>query len=255
MALLLVVLAALGSRSRPPLWVIAIALLAAASLLLSYRRSFWIAAIVGVLMVLLLGAGHLRWRTVVPGVAILASAVWLTINTGIVAELSGPLSERVESLNPSQVEMDAEDRYRIGERRNVVQDLEEHPLTGLGLAVPWTGRFPLSIDRPGSREYVHFTALWWWLKLGLLGLMAYVWLVAGSTWAAYRVWREQQDPWLRAMGLGVAAGLIGLALAETTGAFTGVGDRFSLTIGAVFGLLAAALADAHREASSRGVDL
>jgi O-antigen ligase len=251
MAFMLVFVAVLVDRRRPPAWVFAIALLSVTSLLLSYRRSFWIAAVVAILLVLLIGAGRVRWRTVLPGLAILAAAVWLTVNTGVVGELSGPLSERARSLRPSEIELNAEDRYRIGERRNVVADIEQHPITGLGLAVPWTGRFPPSVDRPGSRDYVHFTALWWWLKLGVLGAIAYLWLWATSVWTAYRVWRKQRDPWFREVGLGLTAALIGLAIAETTAAFTGVADRFSVVIGVALGVLAAILAEARRETRDR----
>jgi O-antigen ligase len=246
MAFVLVFLAVLVDRRRPPPWVFAIAILATTSLVLSYRRSFWIGSVVGILLVLLIGSGRLRWRTILPGLAVVVAAVYLTISTGAVGQLSGPLVERAQSLNPSQIELNATDRYRIGERKNVVADIEDHPLTGLGLAVPWTGRFPPSVDRPGSRQYVHFTALWWWLKLGLLGLIAYLWLWASSIWAAYRVWREQRDPWFRELGLGLTAALIGLAIVETTAGFTGVADRFSAVIGASLGLLAATLANARR---------
>jgi hypothetical protein len=188
----------------------------------------------------------------VPSLVIFAAAaVLLTLSTGLTG-VQGPLAARAESLKPSQIELNAEDRYRIGERKNVLRDLEENPVTGLGLAVPWTARFPLSVDRPGSREYVHFTALWWWLKLGMLGLIAYLWLMAAGAWAAYRVWREQEDAWLRLAGLGALGGLIGLALVEATAAFTGVTERFTVMIGSVLGLLSAALLDARRRTDVGG---
>ncbi len=227
-------------RSRPSIWLLAVSALALTSLLLSYRRSFWIATIAALLIVVLVGAGPLRWRVALPGVAVLVAALWLTLNSNVVGDVSGPIATRAASIAPTKIEANAQDRYRTGERKNVLADLRANPVTGLGVAVPWTGRYPPSLDRPGSRDYVHFTALWWWLKLGLIGLISYLWLVAASSWAAYRVWRDAADPWLRALGLGLLGGLVGLALAETTGAFTGVTTRFSVTIAVVLGLLAVA---------------
>lgn len=250
LAFVLVFASILVDGRRPPLWMLASAILATTSLVLSYRRSFWVAGVAALLIVLLIGGWRLQWRSVVPGLAILAAAIWLTFNTGVVGDLSGPLAERAQSLTPSELEANVQDRYRLDERRNVLADLEIHPITGLGLAVPWTGRFPPSVDRPRTREYVHFTALWWWLKLGLLGLIAYVWLVVASIWTSFRVWVEQTDQWLRPLGLGVAAALIGLALIETTVAFTGVTARFSAVIGAAIGLLVVALRDARLASGS-----
>ncbi|MGH2962358.1 MAG: O-antigen ligase family protein [Microbacterium sp.] len=259
MTFLLVVVAALVARMRPPLWAIAIAALAVASLLLSYRRSFWIAAIVGILIVALVGAGRLRWRVAVPSLAIVGFAAWLTLATGMVADVEGPIAQRAQDLNPTRIEANPQDRYRLDERRNVVRELEDHPITGLGLTIPWTGRYPPAVDRVGSRDYAHINALWWWLKLGILGLVAYISLIATGIWVAYRVWHEQPDPWLKVVGLGVLGGMIGLVVVETAISATGVTERFSVTIGAALGLLAAMLADARRkpteatpEVASRG---
>ncbi len=47
------------------------------------------------------------------------------------------------------------------------------------------------------------------------------------------------------------AAWIGLALAETTGAFTGVNIRFSVVAGAALGLLAAVLADARETTTAK----
>jgi O-antigen ligase len=245
MALVLVLVATLVSGRRPPLWLAAASALSFLSLLLSYRRSFWIGALAGILIVVIIGSGPLRWRTAVPILATVTAAVWLTLGSGLISNLEGPIAERAASLDPSRIEANAQDRYRIGERTNVLADLRENPATGLGLAVGWTGRFPPSLDRPGSRDYVHFTALSWWLKMGLLGLLAYLSLIGTAIWASVSVWRRHDDIRLRLFGLAMAGAVAGLALAEMTGAFVGINLRFSAIAAGALGLLAATLADAR----------
>lgn len=245
LALVLTFVAALVDRRRPPLWLTAATTLSFLSLLLSYRRSFWIAALAGILIIVIVGSGPLRWRAAVPVLATVGVAVWLTLGSGVITGLQGPIAERAASLNPSRIETNAQDRYRIGERRNVLADLRERPATGLGFAVGWTGRFPPSLDRPGSRDYVHITALSWWLKMGVLGLLAYVALVGTAIWASISVWRRHDDVRLRLFGLAMVGAIAGLALAETTGAFVGINLRFSAVTAGALGLLAATLAESR----------
>lgn len=249
---ILVVVARILQRERPPLWLIAVGLLSCASLLLSYRRSFWIAVIVALLIVIVVGLEGRRWQTLLPVVIIVVFASWLTLGTGAVGELQGPIAERALSLNPTKLQHDPQDSYRIGERRNVIAEIEDHPFTGLGLAVPWIARYPLSIDRPFSRSYVHFGALWWWLKLGLLGFLAYLAVMGSSIWASFLVWREQSEAWFRAFGLAMLGSVIGLVMAETTASFTGVTPRMSAVFATAVGIVAAMLAESRRAGLDTG---
>jgi len=233
-------------------WLIVVALLSLASLLLSYRQSFWIAAVVGILIVILVGLEGRRWLTIVPVLTVVFLAGWLTLGTGAVIELQGPIAERAASLNPTKLQHDPQDSYRIGERRNVIAEIEEHPFTGLGVSVPWIARYPLSVDRPFSRSYVHFAALWWWLKLGLIGLVAYLAVMGSSLRASFLVWREQHDSWFRVFGLAMLGSVIGLIVAETTASFTGVTPRMTAVFATAIGIVAAMLAESWRETVSTG---
>ncbi len=250
LSLLLYLAASAIDRKRPPWMLIGIGALSLVSLLLSYRRSFWLAAIAG-LLVVFLAAGSRGWRVITPVVGIVAAIALLLSLSGGISGLSGPLAERVESLQPNRVNTNVEDRYRIDERRNVLADIGEQPLAGIGIGVAWTARYPLSVDRSSSRDYVHFTALWWWLKLGLLGLVSYVWLMVAGAWAAYRVWREQRDETLRLAGLAGVGAVVAIALVETTASFTGVTFRFSIVFGAALGFFVAALAEARNMSGER----
>ena len=112
------------------------------------------------------------------------------------------------------------------------RELEKKPITGLGILVPWeaTNR-PLPIEHEDAREYVHFAALWWWMKLGILGLLAYPLLLLSIARLAWKVWRKATEGIVRAFGLASLCGIAGLLVAETTATFTGAELRFTVVLG------------------------
>jgi len=228
-----------GARDRLPLWVLLGSPLMLASLAFSLRRSFWIGLALGLVLVLVLGTSPLGRRLLAPAALVLVVAVWALGSIGFQA--SGPLATRVESLKPSRVEANAEDRYRFDERANVVAELRSHPISGLGLAVGWSSAArPLGVEHEGGRDYTHMVTLWYWLKLGLLGLAAYLAMLGTSVFMAWRVWRDDHDALLRAAGLAAACSLLALAVIETSGSFTGVEPRYTIAFGGLLGLIAIA---------------
>jgi O-antigen ligase len=239
MIALLGIFAALVARLRPPLWMLLGSPLLVASLLLSYRRSFWIAVVLGLLLVLLLALSPMGRRLLVPGTLIIAAAIWLLGSINFQSAQS-PIIKRATSLTPSSLTSNVEDRYRLDERANVLGAIREHPITGLGIEVPWQATVRgLSVEHGGeARQYVHFAALWFWMKLGILGLVAYVMLLSGGAVLAWRVWRRSHGPLLRAFGLASLCGFAGLVVIETTATFTGSDPRFTVLIAAQIGLLA-----------------
>jgi O-antigen ligase len=237
MIALLAIFAAFVTRARPPLWMLLGSPLLIASIVLSYRRSFWIAAVLGILLVLLLGISPLGRRMLLPAGLVITLAILLLGSTNFQAQL--PLVKRAESLTPSKLTTNAEDRYRLDERANVLGELRRHPITGLGLGVAWQAtEQPLSVEHEEGRQYVHFAALWYWLKLGILGLVAYIAFLAGSALLAWRVWRGSHESMLRAFGLASLCGIAGLVAIETTASFTGIDPRFTVLFSAQVGLLA-----------------
>ena len=237
MIALLGIVAAVVARMRPPLWMLLGSPLLIASLLLSYRRSFWIAVVLGLLLVLLLALSPVGRRLLVPAGLLVTAAIWLL--GSISFQSQSPLLRRAVSLSPSSLTTNLEDRYRLDERTNVLGAIGEHPITGLGIGVPWTAAFRgLSVEHVEGRQYVHFVALWFWLKLGILGLIAYVTLLLGAALLGWRVWRYSRQPAARAFALASLCGLAGLLVIETTASFTGVDNRFTVLLAAQLGLLA-----------------
>jgi O-Antigen ligase len=229
------VAAALVMRARLPLWVLAGSPLLVLSLALSFRRSFWIAAALGIVLVLLLGSRPLGRRLVFSAAALLAIAIWVLSFQPFQGQ--APIVERARSLEPAQVERNAQDRYRLEELENVTAEIRGSPITGLGLGVDWTATHPLGVNHEGGRQYTHVVALWWWLKLGILGPLAYLAVMATCLAMSWQVWRRSPARWLSASGLALLCGLISIASVETVGSFTGVDPRFTALIAAVGGLL------------------
>lgn len=238
----LYVLAGTIDRRRLPALTRLLGLAALAVLILSFRRNFWIGLVVGAILVVLVAAGARGRALLIPAGAALALALWLGLTALNSSQSTSPVIQRAQTLAPTRLQTQADDRYRLDEQRNVIAELREQPLTGLGLGVPWTARHPLAVYFPGARDYTHVTVLWWWLKLGILGLVAYAWIVATVVRSGLALWRRSAAARRRAAGLAVAGGILALAVAETTGSFTGVESRVSTFLGVLFAWLAVALA-------------
>jgi len=237
MVALLGILAAVLARLRPPLWMLLGTPLLIASLVLSYRRSFWIATVLGVLLVVLLALSPVGRRLLVPTALFVAAGIWLLGSINFQSE--NPIVKRAASLSPSSLTTNVEDRYRLDERANVWGELKEKPITGLGINVAWNAsKRPLPIEHEQAREYVHFAALWWWMKMGILGLLAYFALLFATARMAWGVWRKRTEPIFRAFGLASLCGIAGLLVAETTATFTGAELRFTIVVAGQIGLLA-----------------
>jgi O-Antigen ligase len=242
MTFILTMLAAVAGRlssERIARWAV---LLVTLSLVLSLRRSFWIGTAAAVPFVLVVSTSRLARRLLLPAVAVLGVALWITLSTGFVVDNQSPVVQRVTSLTPSQITTNPQDRYRLDERKNVLAAIRTSPLVGVGAAVPWLQRYPVSVESNiGGAEYVHFAVLYYWLHFGILGLIAYVGYLLTAIVVGILIFRRHQDPWVRAAGAGAAGGLVGLVVVETTATFLCSDLRFTMLIGFVVGLLSVAM--------------
>lgn len=233
---LLTILAALLARVRLPLWAMGAAPLLLLALVLSYRRSFWIADVLGIALVVLLGLSSGARKVVFPGAVLVAVAIWAL--GGVALQSDTPLGQRVQSLSASNIQAKPDDRYRLDERANVWAEIEDHPVTGLGIGVPWEAAArPLPVEVNPDHTYVHFAALYWWLKDGLLGVLAYVAMVAVGVLMSFRVWRGGPTGVIRAFGLGSLCSMAGLVVIETTATFSGADVRFTTALAGQLALL------------------
>ena len=243
---MLSILAAVVGGIRLPWWTIAGALLMLLTLILSYRRSFWIGDALGIALVVLLGLSSLGRILALPAALLVGLAMWAL--GGVALQSDSPLGQRVSSLSSSKINAKPDDRYRIDERANVLANIREHPVAGLGLGVPWRAdKQPLPIEADPTHQYVHFAALYWWLRLGVLGLVAYAALIFAGAVMSLRAWRSRAlPPVFRAFGLGSLCSMIALVVIETTTTFTGSEPRFTVLLAGQFALLAVLWRQADR---------
>jgi O-antigen ligase len=237
------VVAALVRRVRLPFWMLAASPLAVLALILSFRRSFWIAAVFAIVIVIIV-ASQRRGRAAIAialvGIA-LALTASLTVGQSESSANGSPLLERAQSLSPGGVDSNRGDRYRIDERRNVIANLEEHPLTGVGVGVPWVVHYPLAESH--DRRYAHVALLWFWLSFGPIGVIAYMAIMGGALLTAVDVWRRHPDAGVRIAAIACFGAVLALLVVELTATFAGINPRLSIALGAILGWLAAAWCD------------
>lgn len=238
---LMTLLAAGLARIPLPRWLSWMMPVLALCLLLSYRRTFWLATIVCTFVVYLVASGRTGRRLIVPGAVVVALAGALVLSTGLAGGLQGTLVDRAQSLDPKRLASTDADRYRLSERRNVVAQISERPLTGIGLGVKWQVRHPLPPDTGYGQQYVHFAVLWQWLRNGVLGVVGYLWLMLAVIAAAVGIWRREPDRQLAAAALGGGAAAIALLVVELASSVVGVEFRGTTIFAAIVGLLSCAL--------------
>ena len=217
-----------------------------ASLLLGYRRFFWLAAGLCLLLILVIATRKVGRRLIVPGAIVVALCGYVVLSTGVGNALDGELVKRASTISVTHATHNTQDRYRIAERRNVIAAISDQPLTGLGIGVDWPERYPLPFEVPGLHNFTHVAFLYWWMTCGPLGALAYVVLMLSAIAAGLRVWTRHEDPLIRVMGLAIGVAVIGLALTEVASTTIGADQRGTALLGVFLGLLASALPSTSR---------
>ncbi len=234
-------------RERRP-WPALVALagtgIVAGLLLLTQSRSGWIGGIGSILALIVLAglASRRRWARIT---AIILPAVTLLALAGLLVAL-GP--GRVAALWPGETGLSAEDvvgRISLSGRVEIwsraLYAIQDFPFTGTGLG---TFRkvvhllYPLFTISPDvDIAHAHNMFLQVALDVGLPGLIAYLallWVAGAIAWQVMR----RGSPLLKALAIGLLAGLIGLHLYGLTDALA-LGSKPSVAFWMILGLLAA----------------
>jgi hypothetical protein len=182
-----------------------------------------------------------RWMTGGIAVAILSvTALYLPIfwnRSGVLAEPAHALRSAVD---PNQRDA-ASDLYRVIENTDLGIDIRATTPLGLGFGKP----IPTTIGLPNLSSIdafivyePHNTILYLWLRLGIVGAVAFWWMVAAAVIAACRLARRS-DPQIALIGILV---LLAIAAYLIEGWYDQglVSLRVSIFVGAALGTLEAA---------------
>lgn len=190
---------------------------------LSFRRSFWLGWVVGMVVVVAtsIRAGHLRSRKAF----LLVTLIVLAGAVAFAAFGAEAFTARLASIAPgSETAYSATNQDHVNDLIEALNQIEKSPILGLGI-----GQFydtPLLATWKEESFEVHNSLLHAWVKFGLLGLVAFLGFHFSWVRASLRV--ADPDPTLRAAHAGVAAYVVG-QLANTF-TQTWVYGRFQMAV-------------------------
>lgn len=235
---LLAVVGAPLAGIRLPRWMLWSAPVVAASFVLGQRRSFWLAAAFALILVVVITSRRTSRRLLLPGLGLTVLVVYLAAATGLTGPVQGTLVTRATSVTPTKITTNTEDRYRIAELRNVWPAIMRQPLEGLGVGVPWPERYPLPFEFPFNHDFTHFAVLYWWMTCGLVGLAAYLLLMATTIFTGLRLWWRVREPLERLTALSLGLGAVVLVIVELTTTVIPADPRGTALFATAIGILA-----------------
>jgi len=174
------------------------------------------------------------------GIVRRGKVLWATL-AGIAAVIVGliPLAgtERIASLFRAG---EGTTFLRLNLWRSAWAMIRDHPLRGIGLdnfLYVYRSRYILPAAwEERNLSHPHNILLDWWMRLGILGLVALVWLLAAFFAGAARLYRRAADPTVRALVLGLMASMVNFlahGLVDNSFFLTDLALVFALTLGAV----------------------
>jgi hypothetical protein len=190
---------------------------------LSFRRSFWLAWLVGMIVVATFAkrAGRLPLRRTVILVGFSVLVVWIAV----AAFGADVLSERLASFYPTSESIySATNQDHIDDIGEGLSQIKSSPILGIGMGR--TYETPSLVGWKETSFEVHNALVQVWLKFGMFGLIAYL----GFHWSWIRASLKVAvtDPTVRAAHAGVGAYLIGQLVGTLTQ--TWVYGRFQMGI-------------------------
>jgi hypothetical protein len=180
----------------------------------------------------------LRHRSHLGRLAAIATLLVLVIGTGIV--FGPPVVKRYADLtwrrlhSLATIADSATVSNRMLENRYALEHIARHPITGIGFARDY--RPPIYGPQDGLRWFLHNGYIWIALKMGVIGLLCFLWLYAGRVFAGWRLWARLPAPWDRALVAGSTLTLIGMAPANLVAA-TFMQDWGAAAFAFTFGLI------------------
>ncbi len=237
-------LAALSSTEPQPfrtrIALLALVAFNGASLILTYERTFWVAAALGFAFIVLKAGWSQRVRAVV----LLAAAMLAALPILSVVAPGSLAAAEQRLLSLGQYGNDDSVRTRVVETRAVVRKIREDPVVGSGIGDQVSYGYPWLRVPPEATPYTHNGYLWIAWKLGVPAALA---LLSMLAWALVARAPPGVDPLTARVRDGAQAGLlIALVVSLTFPAFRALAITTTLGV-----LLALALIGPAQSAPTR----
>lgn len=161
--------------------VLAVVVLNAVSVVLTFERTFWLATAVGVAFITLKAGRAKRAK------AVLATPILLAVSLALFSVVApGQLATaRERLLSLGQYSSDDSLRSRLEESRHVLAEIRERPAVGSGLAATITWGQPWALVSSRTTSFAHNGYLWLAWKVGIPGAALLVILLGSAiAWRA-----------------------------------------------------------------------
>lgn len=195
------------AQDRPILFsgTFCLTLLLCAGTILTYNRSYWIAIILGVMVLLAITATEIRLRLL----ALLT--VILIFGGSVLALFSGTegkfgttvdaVSHRFSSLfEGKELSRSGPVDDRLIENKYAIAQFRGHPLLGIGLGNEYRPQIYGEGDK--LTYYIHNAYLWILTDTGIFGFIFYFWFYLRFLIRASRNWKKTADPFLKSALVG-----------------------------------------------------
>jgi O-antigen ligase len=192
-------------------------------LLLTFTRSLWTSTMVGFLIILYFARRGARWKlTSFAAIALICVIAFSLLVDAYSA--AGPAKKKsliplfeqrfLSIFEPESYKEGTDSTFetRTYEFGEAAPYIKTHPIIGIGFHNPYRWRW--SGDNYYGYHFVHNAYLFLLLKMGLLGLLAYVWLSIAFLKRSLLVFRNTDDLYLKGVVLGAFVSYIGILISN-----------------------------------------
>jgi len=194
-------------------------------LFLTFSRGAWLLGVPAAVLFLGLMRGRRAFLAALSGVG-----------AAILALLPLAGLERLTSLLSTQ---EGTTQMRLALWKAALQMIRDHPLFGVGLD-NFLYHYPRYMLPEAWQEpdlsHPHNLILDWWIRLGVLGVVALIWLEVAFFQVALRLYRSLEDEGMRVLALGLMASMVDLlahGLVDNSYFLVDLAFIFCLTLGLV----------------------
>ncbi len=195
---------------RRPLWLWGLLGIVFLGLVLSFVRGNWLSFAVGLFFLWLMVFPRERVRLILGGIllgTLFAAALAVTSPAVFNSVVSRAMAVTAVAVDPNV-------QWRFIENKAALQQIHERPLFGNGLGREYLFDWSRYGVEPYYKSYIHNNYLWFWHRLGLVGLALFAWMMIAFLvpWIRQRELISRDDPWLSGLVYGSRAMIIALLL-------------------------------------------